>query len=79
MKAHHILLIKSVVPSGPQPHNTYHFIASRCNTFNMKPRLKKLLDLLLFFLMNVIINGTDVVTDAITAWALCKQINIEMF
>ena len=40
----------------------------------MKPGLKKLLDLSLFFLSNVILNGTDVVTDAITAWGLCKQI-----
>ena len=54
-----------------------HLPLQHCNTFKMKPVLKKILDLSMFFVSNVILNGTDVITDAITALTLCKAMPIQ--
>ena len=36
-------------------------------------KLKKVWDLLVFFLTNVVLNGGDIISDGLTAYALCKQ------
>ena len=39
----------------------------------IKMRVLKLKDILMFLVMNVAINCGDMVTDGLTAWALCKN------
>jgi hypothetical protein len=36
-------------------------------------KLKKVWDLSVFFLTNVVLNGGDTISDGLTAWTLCKQ------
>ena len=36
-------------------------------------KLKKVWDLSVFFLTNVVLNGGDIISDGLTAYALCKQ------
>ena len=36
-------------------------------------KVKKVWDLSVFFLTNVVLNGGDIISDGLTAYALCKQ------
>ena len=39
----------------------------------LRMKAKKICDLLVFILINIIVNGADVITDGWTVYALCKN------